>query len=293
MALCSARNPDDMNSLVDVSRQSQSDNEGWLAHLRMRFAAREGRTYLAERHHVGPLLVQRPFHPEANACHAYIVHPPGGVVGGDRLELEVEAGAGSHVLLTTPAATKLYRSGGKLARQVQRVDAADAVVEWLPQETIFYRGATVRSETIIQLRGSSKFIGWEIPCFGMPARQEVFDAGELRLNLELWLDQAPLLVDRMRICGSDESRTSPWGLGGHQAVGTLLAYPADGKALELARSATAPRAELAVTLVDGVLVCRCVAEQAEAVKHLFITIWQLLRPCLLGRPAVLPRIWRT
>ena len=145
MALCSARNPDDMNSLVDVSRQSQSDNEGWLAHLRMRFAAREGRTYLAERHHVGPLLVQRPFHPEPNTCHAYIVHPPGGVVGGDRLELEVEAGAGSHVLLTTPAATKFYRSGGKLARQVQGVDAADAIVEWLPQETIFYRGATVRS----------------------------------------------------------------------------------------------------------------------------------------------------
>jgi urease accessory protein len=185
-------------------------------------------------------------------------------------------------LLTTPAATKFYRSGGKLASQRQQVDARDAIVEWLPQETIFYRGATVRSETIIRLQSAAKFIGWEIPCFGMPARQETFDAGELRLNLELWRDEAPLLIDRMRICGSDESRTSPWGLGGHQAVGTLLAYPADGQAVELARSAAAAGAELAVTLVDGVLVCRCVAEQAETVKHLFIAIWQVLRPCLLG-----------
>jgi urease accessory protein len=280
-------------SSIATAETQGTQEQGWLAHLRLRFAAREGRTYLAERHHVGPLLVQRPFHPEPDACHAYIVHPPGGVVGGDRLELQVDAGVGSHVLLTTPAATKFYRSGGKLASQRQQVDARDAIVEWLPQETIFYRGATVRSETIIRLRSAAKFIGWEIPCFGMPARQETFDAGELRLNLELWRDESPLLIDRMRIVGSDESRTSPWGLGGHQAVGTLLAYPADGQAVELARSAAAPGAELAVTLVDGVLVCRCVAQQAETVKHLFIAIWQLLRPCLLGRPAVLPRIWRT
>lgn len=286
-----------MNSLVNVSPQrlvtTQAASDGWLAQLRLRFAAREGRTYLAQRQHLGPLLVQRPFYPEANACHVYIVHPPGGVVGGDRLELQVDAGAGSHVLLTTPAATKFYRSAGQFARQLQHLDAEAAAIEWLPQETIFYRGAAVRSETIVRLRSHSKFIGWEILCFGMPACRETFDEGELRLNLELWLDDAPLLVDRMRISGCDESRTSLWGLGGHQALGTLLAYPADGQAVDLARSVTAPNAEIAVTLVDGVLVCRCVAEQAETVKHLFIAIWQLLRPRLLGRPAVLPRIWRT
>ncbi|HEY4367451.1 MAG TPA: urease accessory protein UreD [Steroidobacteraceae bacterium] len=271
----------------------EADEQGWLAQLRLQFAVRDGRTFLAQRSHVGPLLVQRPFYPEAGTCHAYIVHPPGGVVGGDRLELQVVADAGSHVVLTTPAATKFYRSAGKVAYQAQQIDAGEAIVEWLPQETIFYRGAIVRSETRVQLAPGGKFIGWEIPCFGMPSRHEPFDAGELRLNLELWLDAAPLLIDRMRISGGGESRTAPWGLGGHQAVGTLLAYPADREAIALARSVTTANAEVAVTLVDGVLVCRCVAAQAETVKHLFIAIWQLLRPHLLSLPAVLPRIWRT
>lgn len=130
-----------MNSLVYVSPQrlvtTQAASDGWLAQLRLRFAAREGRTYLAQRQHLGPLLVQRPFYPEANACHVYIVHPPGGVVGGDRLELQVDAGAGSHVLLTILAATKFYRSAGQFARQLQHLDAEAAAIEWLPQETIF------------------------------------------------------------------------------------------------------------------------------------------------------------
>jgi urease accessory protein len=270
-----------------------TQEEGWRAHLQLRFAARNERTYLAQRRHVGPLLVQRPFHPEPNACHAYIVHPPGGVVGGDRLELDAEVGARSHVLLTTPAATKFYRSGGSEALQLQNVHAEDAILEWLPQETIFHAGARVRSETVIQLRRDARFIGWEIPCFGMPARQETFDSGELRLHLELWKDGRPLLVDRMRVLGNDESLRFACGLGGHQAVGTLLAYPADNEALALARAVTEPGAELAATLVDGVLACRAVAQHAEPVKRAFIAIWQRLRPHLLGRPSVLPRIWKT
>jgi urease accessory protein len=266
---------------------------GWRAQLKLQFAARDGATYLPVRQHQGPLLVQRVFHPEGAPCHAYLVHPPGGVVGGDELKLEVDVEEGAHALLTTPAATKFYRSDNRFARQRQLLTLRGSTLEWLPQETIFYRGAHVASETRIQLDRQSKFIGWEIPCLGLPARQEAFETGQLRLNLELWRDESPLLIDRMRLDGECDARTARWGLNGYEAMGTLVAWPADRAAVEIARSISSPVAESAATLVDGVLVCRAVAAQAEPIKSLFIAVWQQLRPHLLGRSAVLPRIWAT
>lgn len=267
--------------------------QGWHAHLRLRFAERGGQTYLSERTHRGPLVVQRAFHPEGAPCHTYLVHPPGGVVGGDHLGLEVDVERGAHSLITTPAATKFYRSDGRFATQSQHLTLTGSTLEWLPQETIFYRGACVRSETRVRLDAGSRFIGWEIPCLGLPARQEAFEAGELRLNLELWREGLPLFVDRMRLDGAGPERTAQWGLSGFDAVGTLLAYPANPSMREAARSVQAPDAECAVTLIDGVLVCRALSAQAEPVRRLFIGIWQTLRPELIGRTAVLPRIWAT
>lgn len=267
--------------------------EGWQAELLLRFARRGAHTYLAHRQHTGPLLIQRPFYPEPTACHAYIVHPPGGIVGGDQLRLQVDVDDGAHALLTTPAAAKFYRSDGKIARQSQAITVSQGIVEWLPQETIFYRDAIVRSETRVRLSPGAKFIGWEISCLGLPARNEPFDSGDLRLHLELWLDNVPLLIDRQRIIGASESRTGPWGLAGHEAIGTLVVYPANRVLVELARSTIAEQAELSVTLVDDVLMCRCVSNQAEHVRKTFIKMWQALRPPLLKCPAVLPRIWAT
>jgi urease accessory protein len=268
--------------------------DGWRARLQLTFAARADRTFLASQQHIGPLLVQRPFHPEGFPCHAYILHPPGGIVGGDELRLDVQVSDGGHALLTTPAATKFYRSDERLARQAQHLRVTNGVLEWLPQETIIYAGARVTSETCIRLDAGSKFIGWELPCLGLPARNEPFDNGELHMNLELWCDERPLLIDRMRLNGDSPARKALWGLAGHEAIGTLLAYPTDGHCVELAREVSAADGvESAVTLVDGVLVCRALAAQAEPVKRLFIDIWQRLRPQLLDRPAVLPRIWAT
>lgn len=278
-----------MNSVPAIA----GHETGWRAQLKLQFASRDGMTYLPVRQHQGPLLVQRVFHPEGAPCHAYLVHPPGGVVGGDELKLEVDVEEGAHALLTTPAATKFYRSDNRFARQTQLLTLRSSILEWLPQETIFYRGAHVAGETRIQLDRQSKFIGWEIPCLGLPARHEAFDAGQLRLNLELWCNDSPLLVDRMRLDGEGDARTARWGLTGYEAVGTLLAWPADRATVDLARSVTSSSVESAVTLVDGVLVCRAVAAQAEPIRLLFVEIWQRLRPHLLGRPAVLPRIWAT
>jgi len=79
---------------------------GWHAALELGFAAASGATRLARRKHRGPLVVQRPFLPEGpGVAHVYVLHPPGGLVGGDELTLDVEVDAGAHALVTTPAAS--------------------------------------------------------------------------------------------------------------------------------------------------------------------------------------------
>ena len=240
------------------------------------------------------------------------MHPPGGVVGGDELRIDVQVDAGAHALITTPAATKFYRCDGRHSSQTQELHAAGATLEWLPQENIFYRGADVRTATRVQIDADSRFIGWEINCLGLPARGEHFDAGALRLDLELWRARAaeapvdfksgtvfqktgtdPIFLDRLRLTGESPARGALWGLAGQEAVGTLLATPATRAQVESIRELIADERFAAVSLVDGVLVLRALAPQAEAVRKLFIAAWQRLRPTVIGREAVLPRIWNT
>jgi urease accessory protein len=298
----------------------ESGLDAWRAELRLRFngdipdflengdrarVAKQGVTRLVERRHQGPLVVQRSFHPEGQSagdpCHVYLVHPPGGVVGGDELRLDVQVDPGAHALITTPAATKFYRCEHRVSSQVQELHAAGATLEWLPQENIFYRGADVRTATRVHVGARSKFIGWEINCLGLPARGEPFDSGRLSLDLELWRDApdaremgtVPIFVDRLRLRGSSAARGAVWGLAGQEAVGTLLATPARHEHVESVRGLVTRLPLSAVSLVDGVLVLRAMAPQAEALRHLFIAAWRALRPGIIGREAVDPRIWAT
>ncbi len=278
---------------------------GWLASLELGFARRGARTVLARRSHVGPLVVQRPFYPEGDVCHVYLVHPPGGVVGGDTLELRVQAGDDAHALVTTPAATKFYRSNGPLARQSQDIALHAATFEWLPQETILFPGAHAHIATRVRMSERSRFIGWEIVCYGRPAAGLPYSSGRADQDFELWLNDVPLVLDHLRLDGASESMQARFGLAGHTALGTMFAYPADDALLELARSPSAnggavvdkgappPAAQVACTKVDGVLVCRAIGAQGDAVRKALSSIWSVIRPQIAGRAAIPPRIWST
>ncbi|WP_303908751.1 urease accessory protein UreD, partial [Thiohalomonas denitrificans] len=153
-------------------------SSGWKARLELGFEPRAGRTVLAKRIQRGPLAVQRPFHPGDGACHVYLLHPPGGVVGGDELSVRAAAAAEAGALITTPGATKFYRSAGPRAYMEQRLNVADGgALEWLPQENIVFPGALADIRTRIDLKGQAGFIGWETLCLGRPAADERFDAG--------------------------------------------------------------------------------------------------------------------
>jgi urease accessory protein len=271
---------------------------GWRARLALEFVRRSNRTVL-RRHHEGPLLVQRPFYPEGEVCHVYVIHPPGGVVGGDELALEVQVAERAHGLVTTPAAGKFYRSAEATARLTQQLTVRSGLLEWVPQENIFYPGAQVRAVTQVQLTGSARFFGWEVSCYGLPARSAAFDCGNVRQGFELWYEGRPLLLERLHLDAS--CQRARWGLAGQAACGTLLAYPASARDLAAVRalakdcSPFEPRddAAEAATLVDEVLLVRAMGPRAVRIRQRFAQLWSLLRPALMGREVVAPRIWAT
>ena len=269
---------------------------GWQAELQLGFSRDATRTVLSSRRHRGPLLVQRPFYPEGEVCHVYLVHPPGGIVGGDQLRLAATAAAGSHALLTTPAATKFYRAApGREALLVQTLVLDDSTLEWLPQENIFFCGAQARVTTQVHLTRRSRFIGWEVSCYGRPAGNQWFTEGKLRQAFEIWCEGQPLVLDHLLVEGAGSMMQAPWGLAGHAALGSLMAYPASQEDVVGLRSLNAPGAQpdLSVSLVDHVLVCRVSGAQGEHVRARLQSVWRYLRPRLLQREALSPRIWAT
>ena len=279
-----------------VQMQRELINDAWRARLDLGFAPRDGRSSLVARRHAGPLRVQRPFYPEGNEiCHVYVLHPPGGVVGGDELLIGVAVEEGAHALITTPAAGKFYRSGGAVARQRQTLRVAEAaVLEWLPQENILFEGAQVELLTRVELAEHAAFIGWEITCLGRRGAGEGFQQGELRQRLEVWRAGTPLLVERGRYDAGAAVMTSPWGLAGRAVCGTLVCVHHDPDLLERMREAIGVREGLfGVTQLEGVIVCRYLGDHADEARQCFEHAWTLLRPAVLQRAACAPRIWAT
>ena len=271
---------------------------GWHAHLKLGFQRQAQRTLLGQCAHRGPLQVQRPFYPEGeDVCHIAILHPPGGVVGGDLLRIDATLDPDAHALLTTPAAGKFYRSAGPFARQLQHLTvAAGATLEWLPQENIVYQGALLHASTRIDLQGNARFLGWEILCLGRPAAGERFEHGECRQDFELWRDGEPLYLEHGRYTGGDPVLAAHWGLQDQPASATLLAAgspPGLVTGLRAALEPLAGNARVSVSQLDGVLVCRYLGPSTVMARQLLTLAWSLLRPALLDRPPCSSRFWTT
>ncbi|MBS3963240.1 MAG: urease accessory protein UreD [Methylomonas sp.] len=280
------------NLSVDTRQCAILPQSGWHAHLQLGFTRRYGKTVLTTRDHSGPLTIQRPFYPEGDVCHVYLLHPPGGVVAGDRLSITASALVGANALLTTPAAGKFYRSEGGEARQsVSLTVENEASLEWLPQETIIYQGARLTSDVQIDLAEHGRFVGWEINVFGRPAAGEGFAKGMATLNWRISRAERLLYLERQRL--GAKAFQGRWGLAGHVACGTMFVHPVLPLHLVAVQDLIGDAPNRGVTVIEGLLICRGLDSRSDLLKAFFEKVWALLRENVIGREICLPRIWAT
>ena len=273
----------------------------WHAQLALNYTRRGGHTVL-QHSHEGPLRILKSLYPEGEGiCHNVIVHPPGGLVGGDLLDIRVQVGEGAHALLGTPGATRFYASDAQPATQRVRLYLEPgARLEWLPLETIAYPGCDAVNDWQATLSPGAELIAWDVTALGLPAAGQPFDRGRLHQRLSLpgqWLEQAHIDAADTRLL------ESPLGLAGQRCLGTLLLacgspLPRDRRdaLLEAVRSALPPAADgvhLAATCPHPqLLVLRALAPLVEPLMARLQQAWAALRPVAWGLPAPVPRIWR-
>ena len=266
----------------------------WHAELELAYARFGDCTRPVRRRHLGPLRVQKHLYAEGpQVCQHIIVHPPGGIAGGDRLDISARVERDAWAQITSPGAAKWYRAAGPAYQKLELNVAAGATLEWLPQETIVYSAAQAELSTSIELEGDARLFYWDVVALGRPASGERFDLGHFQAHLDIRRDGRLLWHERQRIVGNDGLLDSPIGLDGHPVFATLLVSgEIDAELLERCRSlGHAVRGDL--TQLPNLLVARCLASEALLARGWLIELWRLLRPALLGREALPPRIWNT
>jgi len=286
-----------MNAAAEPALQRDAVCAGWSGELVLGYERRGSRTVLAGQSHRGPLVVQKSLYPEGDTvCQNIIVHPPAGIVGGDRLTLDVTVGGLAQAQLTTPGAAKWYRSAGALAQQrLGFAVASNALLEWLPQESIVFDGAIAELGTRVVLGRDAMFIGWEIVCLGRRHAGEEFRHGRMRQEVVILRDGARRWIERSLIAGGASLLNAQVGLNREPVFGTFLAAaPQVPEPLIAAcREVACEDGESAVTRLPGLVIARYRGASAEAARHYFAALWSRVRPALAGREAVTPRIWNT
>ncbi len=275
---------------------------GWHGRLDLHYR-RDGERTIALDRHEGPLRVLRRLYPEGpGICHHVLVHPPGGVVGGDVLEIDARLDGDTHALVTTPGATRFYRSAGDLAvqRATLRLEAG-ARLEWLPLENIAQRGCRAENRVQLDLAPGAQALGWDVLALGLPASGQAFDDGTFVQHMELpghWLERGRIDAADTRLLDS------PLGWAGRRVLATLWFTAGEAFAdalreslLEGARDASAASplaAQAGATSPHGrVVVLRALADRVEPAMALLTAVRGAWRKAAWGLDAEPPRVWRT
>ena len=259
------------------------------------------RTVLVEQRHFGPLLVQKAIYPEDELiCHAVILHPPGGIAGGDELSVEIDLAANCSAVVTTPAATKWYKAPRQRCRQQTTIRLAQgSTLDWLPQENVFYNSTHAESAFTLRVDPGATAIGWEMSMLGRQASGEEWAEGSLRFLTSIErTDRPPLWVEQLRLDATSSLRKVHQGLCGFNVFGTLWAI-GTGCTAALAEKLAGDlplenglRAGV-TSLPDGILLVRGLANDVERLRQMMTDCWMRLRPLVHGLPSQRLRLWAT
>jgi urease accessory protein len=272
----------------------------WLARLDLDYTLEAERS-VARYLHQGPLRILQSLYPEGDAvCHNVLVHPPSGLVGGDTLDMRVSVGAGSHGLVTTPGATRFYRSDAGLAtQQVHARLETGARLEWLPLEAIAYNGCDGLNRAVFDLAPEAELITWDITALGLPAADMPFTQGTFRQHMAIpgaWLERGTLRATDNRLMNS------PMGLAGQRCMATLVFAAGSPIASERADRALACARELlemselrltagATSPHQQVVVLRVLSPVTEPAMQLLKQVWAAWRHEMWGMGGTIPRLW--
>ena len=281
-----------------VKQLFRSLNPSWLAKLSLSYERTSIGTVLKKSLHEGPLRVQKALFPEGNdICHSIIIHPPAGIAGGDTLEIDVFVGSECHAVLSTPSASKWYKSFNNPATQsIQFELGANAKLDWLPQENLFFKGADAKVLTKLNLQSSSSFIGWDAAMLGRHASGEEWSKGHVHIGNQIYRDGKLLWIENGQIDAEDMHYKSLPQIGSWPVFATLWAVgPACSRTLAESLSNMMPWTDAlrsGVTyLPQGVLLARAVSNDIELTRNWMINTWSILRPLVHGVPAKSLRLW--
>jgi urease accessory protein len=272
----------------------------WHASLQLDYTCESNRS-VARYLHQGPLRILQSLYPEGDAiCHNVLVHPPSGLVGGDTLDMQVSVGPGAHGLVTTPGATRFYRSEAGLAtQQVKAHVAAGGRLEWLPLEAIAYNGCDALNRAVFELDPGAEMMAWDITALGLPAADLPFEQGQFRQHIEVagaWLERGTLNAEDTRLMNS------PLGMAGQRcmaslvfASGSALAPERTDRALALARecieASTLRLSAGATSPHPQIMVLRVLSPVTEPTVQLLREVWAAWRHEMWGLSGTLPRLW--
>mgnify|MGYP000412740288 CR=1 FL=1 len=278
--------------------KQQSIQDGWKGFLSFTFVESGNRTVVKDKKHFGPLVLQRPYYQEINRPSVLVIHPPGGVVGGDVLEVDILMKPGSRGLVSTPAATKFYRSNDRLAKQTQKISmSTDCELEWLPQETLFFNQSISENKLTFNLQEkNNRLIAWDIVGLGRPARNEGFNDATLFQSLELFIANELVFIDRLQIENNSSLINSASGLNGNMLSATALFYKNDSEAMKKLASLLQNidwSASVGITNINDLVVLRVLTQDLDQIKSILYQAWEVARPVVMNVPAMKPRIWNT
>lgn len=266
----------------------------WYASLQLRYGQRHGRTVPILRQHQGPLRVQKHFVQPDGSCQHIILHPPGGIAGGDVLALDIALEQDADVLITSAGAAKWYNGFGQAAQQTLTVNLAPhSRLAWLPLETIVFDGAQVQSQNRFDLQPDAALLWGEVVCFGRPAGDKPFQQGYWRQSTEIWRQQQLLWCEHTSLAANDPLWQSAIGLGGHSVIATLLWTGQIPETCHQQILALPCKGEAGATQLPEVWLARFMGDSAEAAWHWLRAARELLYPHTHQRHADTPRIWRT
>ncbi len=274
----------------------------WEARLNLEFNRSKERSYLSKNLHIGPLVLQKALHPEGQAvCHGVVIHPPGGVAGGDELSLHVEVKKDTHALLTSPGAGKWYKANGQFAQQHLKFNLHEgAKFEWLPQENILFDGSQVKFFSDVNLAAEAKYAAWEVICFGRQAQGEQWKTGAMQQKLHIRREGKLIWNECAAVEPTDHTLKSIVGLYGN-AVSASFVVAAGAVPVSVVEACKAinPKkaldvdAKYGVTALPEVFSARYIGQSSQCAREYFEQLWQVLRPWYSGREVVRPRIWST